>query len=128
VIYLNKAATQACVLPYTNQCHIKDTTRMLFRDNESQLYIVCYIVNIHILQHQFQTNFTIIRLILLKISAYWKKHNHRQQGMGFSNMWFIWIRLKHRLAFSLIQINVILKTLHVCCFILQSIFIWHFFQ
>jgi hypothetical protein len=34
-------------------------------------------VNIHILQHQFQTNFTIIRLILLKISAYWKKHNHR---------------------------------------------------
>ena len=34
-------------------------------------------MNIHILQHQFQTNFTIIRLILLKISAYWKKHNHR---------------------------------------------------
>jgi hypothetical protein len=30
VIYLNKAETQACVLPYTNQCHIKDTTRMLF--------------------------------------------------------------------------------------------------
>ena len=30
MIYLNKAETQACVLPYTNQCHIKDTTRMLF--------------------------------------------------------------------------------------------------
>jgi len=30
VIYLNKAETQACILPYTNQCHIKDTTRMLF--------------------------------------------------------------------------------------------------